>query len=106
MANEVMWVTDPLGNTVALMQGSCAPLKGHSAEEVYDDLATVIRKPAMLVASRQGSKQMFYFRSVGWHDTILVTVQWHAERWETTSCIHNPTNVHLSELLRSGRQLI
>src|SRR5688572_23081645 len=107
MKSEARVVTDPLQNTVYLLQGLCKEEESLNNEEIYDDAATVIMKPAMMIQSREGEQTVFYyFRSVGWHNTMLITVENTNNRWEAFQCIRNPSNEQLSEIMKKGRQLI
>jgi hypothetical protein len=107
MNNEARAVTDPLHNTIYLLQGLCKEEESLNTDEIYDDAATVIMKPAMLIQSSEGEQTIFYyFRSVGWHNTMLITVENSNNRWEAFQCIRNPSNEQLSEIMKKGRQLI
>lgn len=105
MANEIMRVTDPLGKTIFLLPGLCAD--ENEEQEIYDDATTVIEKPAMLIESRQNDEtSLYYFRSVGWHNTLLITVKLKEGRWEACECKKNPSSQDLSALLKKGKQII
>jgi len=106
MANDVRTVTDPLGNTIHLLQDihlmSC-----ENEKDMYDSPETVISKPAMLIeVTRELKKQMYYFRYVGGERTMLILVDYNGSRWEITECIRNPPNEMLSKIMKSGKQLL
>lgn len=106
MANEVMSVVDPLGNTVFLLDAICTNEKNRD-NEIYDDAATVVQRPAMMIeVNEQDSKELYYYRSIGWHHTLLIVSRFVNHRWEAFHCIQNPTNRELSEILKRGRQLL
>jgi hypothetical protein len=106
MTNEVRTANDPLGNTIFLLEDIF--LSGTEANtEISNVAATAIRKPAFLVEVWQdGEVQRFYFRSTDWHNTMLLGVHFHHNRWEAFSCILNPTAEKLSDILKTGNQLL
>lgn len=104
MANEVT-ATDPLGKTIYLLPAIF--FTENEANEIYDDAATVINKPAMLIEENQNNETQFhYFRSVGWNNTLLLTVRFNNDRWEAYKCIKNPSSQMLSGLLKKGKQIL
>jgi hypothetical protein len=106
MANEVMSVTDPLGNTIFLLEGTCVEDEKENPE-IYDTATTVIQKPALMIKLDAGPElEHYYFRSIGWHSTMLVTAIFRNGRWESYKCVRNPTNEELSSLLKKGKQLL
>jgi hypothetical protein len=103
---EVRSIMDPFNNKIYLLDGVCATSADQNPE-IYDDASVVIRKPAMLVEVKANDlKEMYYFRSIGWHNTMLIMVRFNNERWETFNCEKNPSNETLSGILKKGRQLI
>ncbi|MFL5788642.1 MAG: hypothetical protein ACJ748_11360 [Flavisolibacter sp.] len=107
MANEVTSATDPLGNTIFLLEGICLDEENKPDPEVYDSAVTVIQKPALVVrVETDDVLEHYYFRSVGWHNTLLITVRFRNERWESYKCVRNPSSEELSELLKNGKQII
>ncbi|HEU4472198.1 MAG TPA: hypothetical protein VFR58_13995 [Flavisolibacter sp.] len=106
MANEGLSVTDPLGKVVFLLQDMFASCLRNTKEDIFDDAATVIRKPALMIEQEGNPPSLYYFRSVGWHNTLLIEVGERNERWETKRCILNPSNEMLSDILRNGKQLL
>lgn len=107
MANEVRSTIDPFGNTIFLLQDICISHNLTEENEIYDDAATVISKPALVIEVKvDGPPELYYFRSVGWDSTMLITAHLHNERWETSNCVRNPSNEALSDLMRKGIQLL
>jgi hypothetical protein len=105
MANEVMTAVDPLGKTIFLLPGIC--VTENEEYEIYDDAATVIQRPALLVEAKEADKTIFYyFRAIGWQNTLLIIVEWSNQRWEVVNCIKNPSSNELSDVLKKGRQII
>jgi len=106
MNNDVRIITDPLGNNIYLPH-ECGVIRNEEANENYDDASTVIMKPAMLFRVEDGTTEtLFYFRSVGWHKTMLIIVKYQESKWKSTQCMMNPPNEMLSEIMKDGRQLI
>ena len=107
MANEVMSDTDPLGNTIFLLEGICAEQDQTDEMEIYDNAATVIQKPALMVKVEvDHTIEHHYFRSIGWHSTMLIIASFKNGRWESSECIINPSNEELSALLKKGKQML
>lgn len=106
MKHEVRFITDPLGNTIQL-PCECGTNAEETDHDKYDDAATVILKPAMMIQVKEGKQEiMYYFRSVGWHKTMLIIVNYKLGKWEHTKCIFDPSNEMLSEIMKKGTQLI
>jgi len=104
MTNEVI-ATDPFGKTIHLLPEIL--FAEREANENYDDAATVIKKPAMLVeVNENNERQLYYFRSVGWNSTLLITVRSNNGRWEAYNCIKNPSSKTLSSILKKGKQIL
>ncbi|MGZ5190517.1 MAG: hypothetical protein ACXWCZ_05820 [Flavisolibacter sp.] len=106
MANEVMSVVDPFGNTIFLLEGICVENEESDAE-IYDTAVNVIQKPAMVIeVEKENSFQHYYFRSIGWHNTMLISVLFSDGKWVSDKCIRNPSNEELSALLKMGKQIL
>lgn len=104
MPNEVA-VIDPLGKTIHLLPGIF--FAENEIEEIYDEVATVIKKPALLVKEEESNvTQFYYFRSIGWKRTLLIVARWEHHQWEAYSCMQNPSIEILSAILKKGIQLI
>jgi hypothetical protein len=104
MANEVMSIIDPLGRTIHLLEGIRVE---EDDPDIYDDVATVIQKPALLIEVDENNEiEFYYFRSVGWYNTLLIMVHFQNNQWEAYSRIKNPLNEVLNNLLKKGKQLI
>ena|SRR5829696_2031703 len=107
MANEVMSTADPLGNTIFLLEGICIEGEEQQDPEIYDTAVTVIQKPALVIrVEDEGIIEHHYFRSIGWHNTMLITAEFRNGRWECSKCVRNPSSEELSALLKKGRQLV
>ena len=107
MANEVTSVTDPLGNTIHLLEGICMDEDNKPDPEIFDSAVTVIQKPALAVRIQTDHVlEHYYFRSVGWHNTLLIIARFNNNRWESYKCVKNPSSEELSELLKNGKQII
>src|SRR5690349_19344786 len=106
MANEVMSVIDPLGNTIHLLEGICFENE-EPDPGIYDIAVDVIQRPAMVIkVETDNSTRQFYYRSIEWHNTMLISVLYKNGKWVSDRCIRNPSNEELSTLLRTGKQLL
>lgn len=107
MANEVFTAVDPFGKTIFFLHGIRIGINDKEEHEIFDNAATVIQKPAILVEVKENDKtEFFYFRSIGWHNTMLIKARFNNNRWEAYNCIKNPASEELSALLKRGKQLI
>ena len=105
MANEVASVRDPLGKEILIL--SSIILDRNEEEGIYDDAATVIKRPAILIEIEEhNTTEFFYFRSIGWNNTMLIRVRFFNNRWEAYQSIKNPSSEELTSLLKRGKQII
>ena len=106
MANEVMSIVDPLGNTIILLEGLCFENEKPDPG-VYDTVVNVIQKPAMMISVETDHSTLhYYYRSIEWHNTMLISVLYKNGKWYSEKCIRNPSNEVLSILLKSGKQIL
>ena len=99
-----MTVIDPLGKLIYLLPEIF--FTQDEIEEIYDDAATVIKKPAVIIEGKEnGSTQYYYFRSVGWNRALLIVVHWNNSQWEAYKCIENPSTEMLVILMKEGTQI-
>src|SRR4029079_9399950 len=104
MANEVPAI-DPLGKTIFLLPDVF--FTEDEANEIYDNATIVINKPAILIEVNENNEdQFYYFRSVGWNNTLLIIARWNNDRWEAYNCIKNPSTKMLSSILNKGKQIL
>jgi hypothetical protein len=104
MANEARTVTDPLGNPVFLL-GDLSQFTAKGG--IYDDVTTVIRKPALVIETiDESKKEMHYFRSIGWDHTMLITAHFQNNRWEAITYQRDPPNEMLVQIIKKGKQLL
>lgn len=97
-------VIDPLGKLIHLLPEIFTT--ENDAEEIYDDAAMVIKKPAVIIeANENGAVQYYYFRSVGWNRTLLIIAHWNNSQWEAYKCIKNPSSEMLVNLMKKGKQI-
>jgi hypothetical protein len=105
MANEVITTLDPLGRTIFLLSG--ISITRNEEYGIFDDAATVIKKPAILLEVKENSEtEFYYFRSIGWNNTLLIKVHFKNNRWEAYHCTKNPSNEELTAILRKGKQIL
>jgi hypothetical protein len=103
MPNEVIAV-DPLGKAIHLPKIS---YDGNETAEIYDDAATVIEKPALIIeVTENGETQFYYFRSVGWNNTLLIIVRFIHDRWEAFDFVKNASSQLLLSVLKKGKQIL
>jgi hypothetical protein len=100
-------VKDPFGNQVVI-QEKILKLTDQmkSSNEILDNLATVIEKPAMMFKMEGSKTQLYYLRAVGWNKMILVSVQKKLDHFEITNCEFDPSAKRLVELYNWADQLI
>jgi hypothetical protein len=102
MPNEVVAI-DPLGKTIYLPRTSYTE---NEAAEIYDDAATVVEKPALIIeVTENGETQFYYFRSVGWNSTLLIVARFMNERWEAYEFVKNAASELLLSVLKRGKQV-
>lgn len=103
MANEVV-IQDPLGKPIHLLTKSFFT-EIESAED-YDDAATVIKKPALIIeVIENNATHFYYFRSVGWNSTLLIAVRFTNGIWKAYNVVKNPSSQTLSDILKKGKQI-
>jgi hypothetical protein len=107
VTDEIEYINDPLGRQICINKKLC----GRKIEELapldlYDDFYTVLTKPAILVEIQKTPPEFAYFRSIGWQFAVLIKVKFAARLWEAYTCIINPSNDELVELLKRGKQII
>ncbi|HEX2535494.1 MAG TPA: hypothetical protein VHK69_17240 [Chitinophagaceae bacterium] len=100
-------ITDPLGAAVHILAGFCPSCtEEQDKTDIFDNYTDVIRRPALLIESGGGPQERYYYRSIGWHCTLLVVARYQNAEWQAAQCILNPTPEYLSGLLQHGRQLL
>lgn len=104
MANEVV-ALDPFGKTIHLLP--VVWFSENETAEIFDDATTVIEKPALVIEVTENNQtELYYFRSVGWNNTLLITVRHTNNRWEAYNFLKNPSSQFLSTILKKGRQIL
>jgi hypothetical protein len=103
MTNEV-FAMDPFGKTIHLLPEIF--FIESEAQEIYDDVTTVIKKPAIIIEVKENNEtQFYYFRSIGWRNTLLIKARLNNDRWEAYDCIRNPSSEILLSFLKRGKQI-
>ena len=102
-----MYINDPLGRKISLGKDLCK-LEDQEIEalDLYDDLFSVISKPAILIETSDDPAEYYYFRSVGWHLSILMKVKCSGYLGKAYKCTLNPSDADIVDLLRTGKQII
>jgi hypothetical protein len=107
MTEEIIYINDPLGRQICINKKLCSrKLKEIAPLDLYDDLYTVLAKPAILIEIRKTPPEFAYFRSIGWHFAVLIKVKFAAHLWQAYTCVINPSDDELVELLKIGKQII
>ena len=107
MVDEERIIEDPLGNRIRFLNASCETNDPESEGEIYDDTVRVIQNPAILIEYGNGAQmEMYYYRSIGWNDTLLIKTRRVNGEWEVYYCERNPESTVVHELLRTGKQLM
>ena len=107
MTEEIVYINDPLGRKICINKNLCS----HEIEEIapldlYDDLYSVLSKPAILIETLKSPPEFIYFRSIGWHFSVLFKVRFTGDCWEAYTCTINPSDGEIVELLKNGKQII
>ena len=107
MTEEVIYINDPLGREICINKNLCS----HKMEELapldlYDDFYTVLSKPAILIETLKLPTELIYFRSIGWHFSVLLKAKFTGHCWEVYTCTINPSDGEIVELLKTGKQII
>ena len=98
-------VIDPLGKSIYLPADLFT--KQNSAANIFNDVFTVITKPAILVeVTENGQVQFYFFRSIGWNKTFLIIIRQINDRWQVHQCIRNPAGETLAAVLKKGKQIL
>lgn len=100
-------VKDPFGNEI-MLQNKILELTDQmkTRNEIFDNLATVIEKPAMMFKKDGSKTQLYYMRAVGWNKMILLSVQKKLDHFEVTNCEFDPSAKRMSQLYNWADQLI
>ena len=107
MTEEMIYINDPLGRKICFPKKLCAlEIKEIDMLDLYDDIYTVVAKPAILIETLNFPVEYFYFRSLGWHFSVLIKVKYIHHCWEAYTCIINPSDTDIVEILKRGKQLI
>ena len=107
MTEEVTYINDPLGRKICIAKNLCS-LENEEIDtlDLFDDLFSVITKPAILIEASGTPKEFCYFRSIGWNLSVLIKVKFIDHCWEAYSCIINPSDEVIVSLLKNGKQII
>ena len=106
MKDEVVYIEDPVGHRISLAKKLCSISNTETeGNDLYDDLYSVIKKPALLIQT-DIPIELHYYRSVGWQFSILIKVKWNTRNWEAYKCIINPSDTDIVALMKKGKQII
>ena len=103
MEQDVMSIKDPLGNQIFLPMHLGVLQPEDNPGDIYDDVASVIRTPAMIIKINRGEGfELNYYRSVGWKMTLLIIAVFEHNKWRAIECIQNPQTEKLTRLMAEG----
>ena len=107
MTGEVVYIDDPLGRKICMAKNLCSlENKEINSLDLYDDLLSVIKKPALLIQTSGAPTEFLYFRSIGWHLSVLIRVKFINHFWQAYKCTINPLDADIVDILKNGKQLI
>ena len=107
MTGEVVYIDDPLGRKICMAKNLFSlENKEINSLDLYDDLLSVIKKPALLIQTSDPQTEFLYFRSIGWHLSVLIRVKLINQFWQAYKCTLNPSDADIVALLKNGKQLI
>jgi hypothetical protein len=107
MINEAMMITDSLGDQVWVKPGFLADPPENEVSDTKTELVLALKEPALLVeVNNPEEKEHYYYRSVNWHLTLLLTSRFQYNRWEVTGGTWNPSSNLLSDILKKGKRLV
>ena len=107
MTEEMIYINDPLDRKICIPKKFCAlEIKEIESLDLYDDLYSVVTKPAILIETSDSPAEYLYFRSIGWHFSVLIRVKNIGYCWEAYKCTINPSDADIVEILKNGKQLI
>ena len=101
--NNTETIIDPLGNEVLLPQNlSDLNYLGIDILEVFDKPSKVIEAPAMMMQVSGAFDENYYFRSVGWENSLLIGTKKIAGKWTVHTVLRNPSSQQLREIYKTG----
>jgi hypothetical protein len=102
MADDPIIKTDLLGASIHFPPAFLANLN----EAIQKMLFAALDKPALLIEVAGQPTQRYYYRSVDWHETLLLETTSIDGHWEAQSYRKNPGSEILATLLGTGKQLL
>ena len=107
MTEEVGYINDPLGRKINLAK-NLFNLDNEEIDklDIYDDLLSVIKKPAFLIETTDIPSEFLYYRSIGWNISVLIKVRFAGYYWEAYKCVLNPSDGDIVEILKNGKQIL
>jgi len=107
MTKEVIYIDDPLGRKICVEKNLCSEaMEEIEANDLFDDFMSVIKKPAILIQTTDTPPEYLYFRSLGWHFSVLLQAKFVSGFWKAYKCTINPLDADVVELLKTGKQII
>jgi hypothetical protein len=100
---DVVILIDPTGTRISVGKHFICDTDA-PADDLYNGIIDVIERPALIIES-SALLRRFYFRSVGWNHTMLITTNYTNDVWLVTRCQFDPDNAVLSTLYMQGKQV-
>ncbi|HYH16871.1 MAG TPA: hypothetical protein VD794_16680, partial [Flavisolibacter sp.] len=72
------------------------------SQEIYDKPSKVIEAPAMMMQVTGVSDENYYFRSVGWENSLLIGTKRINGKWTAHTVVKNPSSQLLLDIYRMG----
>lgn len=101
LEKDLFLVDDPLGNTVSLSRLITSRSKHLQTGRIYDEACQVIGAPAFMIHNIKD--RLYYFRSFGHNNTVLLEAIREGGQWIAEACIHNPGTAFIGTLLQAGK---
>jgi hypothetical protein len=107
MTEEVVYINDPLERKISMSKNLCnLEIEEIDQLDLYDDLFSVIQKPAFLIETTDSPSEFLYYRSIGWNLSVLIKVRFAGYFWEAYKCMLNPSDGDIVEILKNGKQIL
>lgn len=104
--NNTETIIDPLGNEVVLPHSICdLHVLGVDSLEIYDKPSRVIEAPAMMMQVSGAFDENYYFRSVGWENSLLIGTKKINGIWTAHIVMTNPSSQQLRDIYKKGNHV-
>jgi len=76
------------------------------SEDILDNIYKVIERPAMIFKTSGDAVQLYYFRAIGWHRTILIQAKQTDQHFHVAGYQLDPSLQQISQLQSTAQRLI